>query len=238
MESDPKPQNLIEVDIDKYGGVIIKDMGLLANTEPEFEEQLRQSIENWKSKKARSIQIFFKPPKCHLMNVASRQGFYFHHSHKQDNYVLMCLWLDESMGDRLPAYADHFVGVGGIMVNNNAEVLMIQERRSPGVGESKPWKFPGGFVDQGETVKQGVEREVLEETGVKGVFQGILAMREQLDYKYGAADFYIVCILKPSDDQNIDIQDTQEVCAAKWIPLSEITTNEDGCKYKLFPNAF
>ena len=82
------------------------------------------------------------------------------------------------MADRLPAYADHFVGVGGIMVNDNEEVLMIQENRSAGTGSGKPWKFPGGFVDQGETIKQGVEREVVEETGVKGEFQGILAMRE------------------------------------------------------------
>jgi mutator protein MutT len=143
------------------------------------------------------------------------------------------------MADRLPAFADHYVGVGGIMVNDKEEVLMIQERRSAGEGDSKPWKFPGGYVDKGETVKQGVEREVLEETGVRGEFQGILAMREQLDYKYGAADFYIVCLLRPHPtSQEVNIQDTQEVSAAKWIPLSEISTNEDGCKFKLFPNAF
>lgn len=60
-----------------------------------------------------------------------------------------------------------------------------------------------------------------------------------MDYKYGAADFYIVCVLRPNaTDQAVDVQDTQEVSAAKWIPLSEITTNEDGCKFKLFPNAF
>ena len=59
-----------------------------------------------------------------------------------------------------------------------------------------------------------------------------------MDYKYNAADFYIVCILKPSVNQNIDVQDTQEVSAAKWIPLSEITTNEDGTKFKLFATPF
>ena len=59
-----------------------------------------------------------------------------------------------------------------------------------------------------------------------------------MDYKYGAADFYIVCILKPSQDK-IDVQDTQEVSAVKWIPLSEITTNEPGSsKYMVFPSAF
>jgi len=82
----------------------------------------------------------------------------------------MCLWTDDTMANRLPAYANHFVGVGGIMVNDNNEVLMIQERRSTGNADTKPWKFPGGYVDQGETVKVGVEREVLEETGVKGEF--------------------------------------------------------------------
>ena len=62
------------------------------------------------------------------MNVASRLGFYFHHAHKEENYVLMCLWMDSSVNDRLPAFADHYVGVGGIMVNDKEEVLMIQER--------------------------------------------------------------------------------------------------------------
>ena len=183
--------------MDRYKGILIDDMSLLANTEDEFNTQLSASLDKWKSEGARSIQIFFKPPKCHLMNIASAHGFYFHHAHKQDNYVLMCLWTDEKVADRLPAYPDHFVGVGGIMVNDKEEVLLIQERRSIGQGDDKPWKFPGGFVDKGETIKQGVEREVMEETGVKGVFQGILAMREQMDYKYGAADFYIVCVLKP-----------------------------------------
>ena len=74
---------------------------------------------------------------------------------------------------------------------------------------------------------------------MKGEFQGILALRECMDHKYGAADFYIVCVLRPHPtQQKVDVQDTQEIQNAHWIPLSEITTNEDGCKYKLFPNAF
>ena len=230
---------VIQAKMDRYKGVIIDDMALLADTEATFEVQLLASLQHWKTLGARSIQIAFKPPKCHLMNVAAKHGFYFHHAHRQDNYVLMCLWTDQTVADRMPAYADHYVGVGGIMVNDKQEVLMIQETRSIGKGAEKPWKFPGGYVDRGETVRKAVEREVFEETGVKGEFQGILALREQLDYKYGAADFYLVCVLRPhATEQSVDVQDTQEVCSARWIPLTEITTNEEGCKFKLFPNAF
>lgn len=85
---------------------------------------------------------------------------------------------------------------------------MIQENRAKGkTVEEKRWKLPGGLVDQGETINKAVEREVLEETGVKANFVGILAMREQMDYKWGAADMYFGCVLR-AYDENIGIQDT------------------------------
>ena len=84
------------------------------------------------------------------MNVAAKHGFIFHHA--KTDYVLMTLWMDQSMPSRLPAYADHFVGVGGLCINEKREILMIQENRAKAMGASKPWKFPGGFVDAGELI--------------------------------------------------------------------------------------
>jgi hypothetical protein len=118
--------------MDRYGGVTVKDSDLLPETEEEFEMRLLESLEQWQAEGARSIQIFFKPPKCHLMNVASKHGFYLHHAHRDDNYILMARWLDKSTEDRLPAYANHYVGVGGIVINDSQEILLIQERRSSG----------------------------------------------------------------------------------------------------------
>lgn len=79
---------------------------------------------------------------------------------------------------------------------------------------------------------------MLEETGVKAEFSGVLAFREQLDHKYGAADFYFTCLLKPDSVTTVDIQDIGEVQSAKWIPLAEITTNDDTSKYRLLPNPY
>lgn len=54
-------------------------------------------------------------------------------------------------------------------------------------------------MDPGETIKEAVEREVLEETGVKTHFQGIIGLRETLDARYSASDLYIVCLMTCPD---------------------------------------
>lgn len=57
-------------------------------------------------------------------------------------------------------YPVHIVAVGGLVTNAKGQVLMI---KSPRYGD---WEFPGGQVEQGETLMHALEREVLEETGV------------------------------------------------------------------------
>lgn len=54
----------------------------------------------------------------------------------------------------------HIVAAGGFVVNNKNEVLLL---KSPRYGD---WEFPGGQIEEGETIPQGLEREVFEETGV------------------------------------------------------------------------
>ena len=115
---------------------------------------------------------------------------------------------------------------------------MIQARRDK---EPRLWKLPGGFMDPGETIKIAAEREVLEETGIKTQFQGILGMREMLDFRYSASDIYIVCLMHCtcSEDQEINIIDKREVIEAKWIPLADLSSNEEGkAKYRMFSNAY
>jgi 8-oxo-dGTP diphosphatase len=48
----------------------------------------------------------------------------------------------------------------------NPMLLLIQRKNEPYKGK---WAFPGGFLDMNETLKQAAERELEEETGVKGI---------------------------------------------------------------------
>ena len=76
------------------------------------------------------------------MNVAHKHGFYFHHA--KDNYVLMVLWMDKSVANRMPGYADHYVGLGGVVINNKNQILLIKENRAD---DKRKWKLPGGFMN-------------------------------------------------------------------------------------------
>ena len=98
---------------DRYGGIEITDMSLLPETEADFDDALLNWIPEWESQGVRSVQILFKPPSCHLMNAAFKHGFYFHHAHEKQSYVLMIKWLDKKVPCRMPPYANHYVGVGG-----------------------------------------------------------------------------------------------------------------------------
>ena len=53
----------------------------------------------------------------------------------------------------------HIIAVGGIVINEKNEILMVKHLR-------QGWVYPGGMVEVGENVIDGLKREVMEETGV------------------------------------------------------------------------
>jgi 8-oxo-dGTP diphosphatase len=60
-------------------------------------------------------------------------------------------------------YPEHpLVGVGGVVISND-RVLLARRGREPMRGE---WSIPGGLLEVGESLTEGVMRESREETGL------------------------------------------------------------------------
>jgi len=85
------------------------------------------------------------------------------------------------------------VGVGALIVENG-RVVLIKRGKAPLLGE---WSIPGGMLELGETLRQGAEREALEETGLVvratellGVFDRVVPDSDgTIIYHYVLIDF-------------------------------------------------
>ena len=70
------------------------------------------------------------------------------------------------------------VGVGGVVIDNG-RALLIRRASEPLRGE---WSIPGGMLELGETLEQGVARELLEETGLQIRVLELIEVFERIVY--------------------------------------------------------
>ena len=68
------------------------------------------------------------------------------------------------------------VGVGAVVIDGT-KVLLVRRGQEPLKGE---WSLPGGALELGETLQQGVVREVLEETGLMVAPGGIIEILDRI----------------------------------------------------------
>eukprot|EP01026_Neomeris_dumetosa_P080024 TRINITY_DN88043_c0_g1_i7.p1 TRINITY_DN88043_c0_g1~~TRINITY_DN88043_c0_g1_i7.p1 ORF type:complete len:350 (+),score=39.62 TRINITY_DN88043_c0_g1_i7:4-1053(+) len=200
---------------DKYGGIIIEPNSLPQDAII-FSEQLRNSLQQWRSDNQRGIWLKIPIELSALVPEAVKQGFEYHHAKKE--YVMMTLWLPDSEPNRLPASSTHQVGIGAFVLNELHEVLVVQERSGPLKGTGI-WKIPTGVANRHEDIYQAAIREVQEETGINAEFQGVVSIRQAHGIAMGNSDLFFVCAMKAQRQELIP--EEQEIVAAKWMPLNE-----------------
>jgi len=175
---------------------------------------LDNALLHWTETGIRPVTVKIHESDSAFIPVFVSAGFSFHHA--QPGYVYLKRWLPEDEPDGFPAYANHYLGVAGFVVDPlTDELLVIKERFAP-----KPiWKLPGGTADCGEDLHQIARREVLEETGISTEFVGVICFRHMHNFRYGCSDFYFVCHLRPL---NKEIKmDESEIAECRWMKVDE-----------------
>ncbi len=121
-------------------------------------------------------------------------------------------------------YPDHpIVGVGGIIFRGE-QVLLVKRGKEPGLGQ---WSIPGGVVRPGETLKEAVVREILEETHLKVEVLALAKVLERIfrdpdgrvAYHYVLVDF-LCRSLDGALQPDSDAQD------ARFVPLEDLPSYE------------
>ncbi|XP_057510614.1 nudix hydrolase 8-like isoform X2 [Actinidia eriantha] len=155
---------------DEYGGVVVNPERLPSNPNI-FASRLQLSLSQWKTKGKKGVWLKLPLERSELVPVAIKEGFQYHHAER--GYVMLTHWIPEGPC-MLPANASHQVGVGGFVINDENEVLVVQEKHyAPALVGL--WKIPTGFILESEEIFTGAVREVKEETGIDTEFVEVIA---------------------------------------------------------------
>lgn len=113
----------------------------------------------------------------------------------------------------------------GLIENQNNEYLLSQ-RYDPDVPEAHlKWDFPGGTNEFGESLEETLEREVLEETGLKIEIVEMFpkSISRLWDHKNFKQHTIVVCYYCKMLDGTLHLND-HKIQDLKWIQFSDLGT--------------
>lgn len=112
------------------------------------------------------------------------------------------------------------MAVGAVAVRDDGALLLVRRGKAPALGR---WSLPGGRVDWGETLRDALRREVVEETGLEVAPGELAGLVERIHlaegFHYVILDYHVTVTggtLRPGSD----------VTDARWVLPSEMALLE------------
>ncbi|KAH8338009.1 hypothetical protein KR059_002541 [Drosophila kikkawai] len=199
---------------DRFAGVTVDGREENVDKNISFRDKLKKSLDFWTANKNRAIWFRVYKEQADWVPVLAENGFDFHHARTGEVVLYRWLPLDES--SNLPTYAHTLMGVGGLVINEKDEVLVVSDRYAM---IPNSWKLPGGYVEPQENLIDAAIREVAEETGIRTEFRSVVSLRHAHGGSFGCSDMYIVVGLKPL---NLDFKRCErEIAKLQWMPVAE-----------------
>jgi ADP-ribose pyrophosphatase YjhB (NUDIX family) len=109
----------------------------------------------------------------------------------------------------MAATAKHSVSVAGIVVRDDGRVLVIKR------DDNGHWEAPGGVLELDESFESGVQREVLEETGLEVAVERITGVYKNMTRGIVA----LVYRCRPVGGEPHPTQEAREI---RWMTKEEV----------------
>jgi ADP-ribose pyrophosphatase YjhB (NUDIX family) len=113
--------------------------------------------------------------------------------------------------------------VVSFLIQRGSKVLLVQEAEEEIRGR---WCFPGGKLEQGETITKGAERELLEECGMKLISFGVIRIYEAIRNNILGIRIHLWANAEPIKDAKF----SHDILNIGWFTHNEI---EEMLKTKL-----
>lgn len=113
-------------------------------------------------------------------------------------------------------------GVGAVVLDDEERILLVRRGQEPLQGE---WSLPGGALELGERLEDGVRREVREETGLDIEPVEIVAVFDHISHGEPAARvrFHYVLVDYRCRVLGGTLAGATDVTDARWVRWNELT---------------
>lgn len=100
------------------------------------------------------------------------------------------------------------------ILKNNQQVLIVRRKEKEG---NLMWQFPGGEIEENESILEAAQREVKEESNINCIAEKILCERVHPYTKRYM--YYIICSYKNGTPSQIEDKDIAE---AIWVNIGDL----------------
>ena len=115
------------------------------------------------------------------------------------------------------------VGVGAVIVYQD-RVLLVRRANEPLMGQ---WTLPGGMLELGETLAQGVAREVREETGLEVEAVELVEVLDRIHREAGRVRFHYVIADYLCRVTGGELRAASDAGAVRWVERAEWNSHSD-----------
>jgi len=123
-------------------------------------------------------------------------------------------------------YANPCSATAAFIINDKDELLVVRRAKEPAKGT---FDLPGGFCDMGETVEEGMRREIKEETGLDvDDIQYLFSSPNVYQYSGMGVHTLDMDYLVRIHGDAITVHADDDAAEAFWIPLSQVKPADFG----------
>lgn len=199
-----------------------KFLAALSEEESKWVSRLSRRVEDYRVRVGALFWVKISVKISHLLPPLLANGTFTVH-HATPDYIMLVKAPEGSGPPNAPSYGTHYSRVECLVLDEQSgRVLVVNERIGMMSGCKK---FITGSVEAGEYVSEAAEREVMEESGIKAKFRGVIGVINRIGTRFGRDELLIGCLLVASPSGQIPLPKSAEIVSAEWVPAINVVSD-------------